>query len=332
MKKIETTLTTGTPERPYCAFPSLAETEEGILCAYKTGVEHYADEGQIRFMLLDKAGSVLKDEVLSAVPGYNAQNVELLTMPDGTVQAHVDIQDYHNEKLRKSRVGSIVYEYRNGTFELLDGKLTDKNGTVYGYVFDGTEFGGRYVMAVITFKELTPDNPRQTVQLLATDDNGHTWEEVADVSGCTGDLINESSLCVYDGKLYIAIRPMQKEYMYFAVFDSAYNMVQLKKLDRTDGVEGIGRPKLFLRDGSMYMIIRNRILTDRPMRLDLLKINTETLTPEKFTVLDDAVTGDGYYAEQYFDGEDFCVITYRYNENGSAPDIVHIRYSWDEVK
>ena len=136
MKTTKTILTRGTQERPYCAFPSLAETEEGILCAFKTGITHYADEGQIRCMLLDKAGNVLKNEVLSAVPGFNAQNVELLTMPNGTVQAHVDIQDYHNQELKKSRTGSLIYEYRNGKFELLDGKLVDTDGVLYGYVFD----------------------------------------------------------------------------------------------------------------------------------------------------------------------------------------------------
>ena len=39
-----------------------------------------------------------------------------------------------------SRRTEILYEYRNGTFELLDGKLTDKNGTVYGYDVDNNLF------------------------------------------------------------------------------------------------------------------------------------------------------------------------------------------------
>ena len=170
------------------------------------------------------------------------------------------------------------------------------------------------------------------MHLLATDDNGRTWENVADVSACVNDFINESSLCVYNGKLYIAIRPTKQEYMILAVLDSDFRLVHLRRLCTEEGISEIGRPKLFLRDGKMYMIIRNRIKEGRIMRLDLIRLNTETLLPEKITVIDDEYTKDGQYAEPYFDGEDICIITYRCNDGGATPDITHFRCRWDDVK
>ncbi|MBR3696116.1 MAG: hypothetical protein IKL98_07735, partial [Akkermansia sp.] len=61
------------------------------------------------------------------------------------------------------------------------------------------------------------------------------------------------------------------------------------------------------------------------------RYNIETLEIEKTVVIDAEKPRDGYYAEQYFDGDNFCVVTYRITDS-EAPDIILLRYDWNELK
>jgi len=92
----------------------------------------------------------------------------------------------------------------------------------------------------------------------------------------------------------------------------------------------IGRPKLFVKDGSLYGILRNHRTADSPMELLLVKIHPETLALEQTVVLDDTQPKDGYYAEHYFDGDTFCVVTYKMTDT-EKPDLVLLTFDWNEL-
>ena len=328
MNKTSRILYPGDSERPYCAFPTLVETPDGILLAWKQGVSHMGDEGITPYLWMDRDGTVRSTGIglAAAVEGFNTQNAELLTMPDGTIRCYLDIQDYRNTK---TRTGTIVYEYRNGAFERIPGILTDTDGKQYGYVFDGAEWQGQYRMLAMTFPELDYPNPQKTVEILTSPDNGETWTDTACLDKLLDAPLNESTLAVLDDKLYVLCRSYRKE-TYLAVFDETMNMANSAVYGEADEIVNIGRPKLFAKDGALYGIMRNHRTADSPMELILVKIHPETLAIEKTVVLDNTQPKDGYYAEHYFDGNTFCVVTYKMTGT-DKPDLVLLTFDWDEL-
>jgi len=66
------------------------------------------------------------------------------------------------------------------------------------------------------------------------------------------------------------------------------------------------------------------------MELLLVKIHPETLALEQTVVLDDTQPKDGYYAEHYFDGDTFCVVTYKMTDT-EKPDLVLLTFDWNEL-
>lgn len=326
MKKTTKILYTGNEERPYCAFPTLVETPDGILLAWKQGISHYGDEGVTPYFWMKKDGTILSSDIAATVEGFNTQNAELLTMPDGTIRCYLDIQDYRNTK---NRTGTIVYEYRNGIFERIPGILTDTDGKQYGYVFDGLEWNGQYRMLAMTFPELDYPNPQKTVEILSSYDNGTTWTDTVCLDTLLDAPLNESTLAVLNDKLYVLCRSYRKE-TYLAVLDSSMKMVNHAVYGEPENIINIGRPKLFVKNGSLYGIMRNHRTENAPMELILVKIHPETLTLEQTIVLDDTQPKDGYYAEHYFDGDTFCIVTYKMM-NTDKPDLVLLTFNWNEL-
>ncbi len=326
MKKTSKILYAGSEERPYCAFPTLVETPDGILLAWKQGISHMGDEGVTPYLWMEKDGTIRSSGMAAAVEGFNTQNAELLTMPDGSIRCYLDIQDYRNSK---TRTGTIVYEYRNGTFERIPGILTDTDGKQYGYVFDGLEWNGQYRMLAMTFPELDYPNPQKTVEILSSDDHGTTWTDSACLDKLLDAPLNESTLAVLDDKLYVLCRSYRKE-TYLAVLDSSMTTVNSAVYGEPENILNIGRPKLFVKDGSLYGIMRNHRTADSPMELILVKIHPETLVLEQTIVLDDTQPKDGYYAEHYFDGDTFCVVTYKMTDT-DKPDLVLLTFDWNEL-
>ena len=318
----------GNKKYPYCAFPTLVETDDGILCAWKQGVSHMGDESITSYMWMDKDGTVRSTELLAQVPGFNTQNAELLIMPDGTIRCYLDIQDYKNGK---TRTGTRVYEYRDGAFEALPGILTDTEGKQYGYVFDGLEWQGRYWMLAMTFPELDYPDSRKSVELLVSDDNGETWTDMLCLDTLLDASLNESTLAVLDNNLYILCRGYDKK-AHLAVLDEALNMVDSTVYDDSIGIYNTGRPKLFVKDGSLYSILRNyRTIHFSSMDLSMLRINPETLVIEKKVILEDDKIQDGYYAEHYFVDDTFYLITYMPNYS-DTPDITLLTFDWNEIR
>ena len=326
MKKTSKILYAGSEEQPYCAFPTLLDTPDGVLLAWKQGISHMGDEGVTPYLWMDKDGTIRSGGMLAAVDGFNTQNAELLTLPDGTIRCYLDIQDYRNSKVR---TGTIVYEYRNGTFERIPGILTDTDGKQYGYVFDGLEWKGQYYMLAMTFPELEYPNSRKTVEILSSADNGSTWTDRVCLDSLLDAPLNESTLAVWNDKLYVLCRSYRKE-TYLVVLDSSMTMVNSAVYGEPENILNIGRPKLFVKDGSLYGILWNHRTADSPMELLLVKIHPETLALEQTIVLDDTQPKDGYYAEHYFDGDTFCVVTYKMTDT-EKPDLVLLTFDWNEL-
>ena len=319
-----TVLTTGTSERPYCAFPTLVPAGDDILIAYKQGSGHYKDEGITSFLRIRKDGTVLGEGLAAAVPGFNTQNAELIALPDGTIRCYLDIQD---PTQGKKRMGVVSCDYRDGAFIARDGVLTDTAGLRYGYVFDAADFADGCCMLAMTFPELAADGKQKTVELLCSADNGETWEDKVSLDALSGLSLNESTLCAAGDMLYVFCRPYSNDCC-LLVFDRDFHLVKTARYsEKSDGICRIGRPKLFLRDGYLWCILRNHKTADAPMELMMLKIDPDSLEIRQQYILDDTQPGDGYYAEHYFDGDTFCVVTYKTNGT-QKPDILLLRTDW----
>jgi hypothetical protein len=118
----------------------------------------------------------------------------------------------------------------------------------------------------------------------------------------------------------------------------------------------VGRPRLFARDGGVYLLGRNwrtatpggnrqelagtGRLVGGPgwMELALFRIDPATLRVTRWVILDNAERAkvtDGYYAVPYFQQRAertwLNVITYR-GVDGAHPDIIRLEVDWNEVR
>ncbi len=322
--KSKTVLYSGNTDRPYCAFPSILETNKGILCAFKQGTNHAWDEGITTGLLLRKDGTILQKGII-AIPSINTQNAELLRLKDRTVVCWIDRQDNQSST---QRMGSVCYPFRNGTFIPEGGILTDTAGIRYGYVFDSIPWQDQDFMLEMTFPELPSPTPRKTVSLLTSRD-GITWEETLRLDSLLNASVNESSLAILNDTLYIFCRGYDRLGYMVALVKNGGKIAR-RTYGEADGIFNTGRPKLFVRDGKFYAVMRNYGTADNTiMRLDLIRFNPVTLRAEEFCILDESPT-DGYYAEPYFDGDEFCLITYKCAEK-ATPSTVLLRYTWSDL-
>ena len=101
----------------------------------------------------------------------------------------------------------------------------------------------------------------------------------------------------------------------------------------------VGRPRLFVRDGRIYLLGRNWTPPPRAMQLCLFRLDPATLTVASYAILDNAERGqinDGYYAMPYFRevGGDtmLYVVNYKGIKGQPGPNILRHEYRWEEVK
>ncbi len=327
-KVSETVLTAGRGSRTYCAFPSLLDLGDRILCMYKLGTAHMRDEGGIAWITFRKDGTVLAEgDVIPPESGKNYQNVELLHFPDGSLRYFVDIQDPAGGK---QRLGLIRGTMNNDTFITETENLQDTAGTLYGYAFDAAEYNGELLLLAMTFPELPYPNARKTVEILSSRDCGATWEDRVTLDTAFGSNLNETSLCLHNGKLFILSRSYPGE-SYLAEFGDGLTQRKVTMLGEKEQIVAIGRPKFFTHDGELYALFRNHRTADAPMELVIAHVDTNALGFDRCTVLDTG-TRDGYYAEPYFDGDDLCVVTYKQPHPDAKPAIVLLRYSWAKLR
>lgn len=326
----ERVLFSGSAEHRYCAFPSIVPLDDTILCMFKLGDSHAGSAGCIAYLRFLRDGTVT-DSGIAATPeeGKNDQNVEVLSFPDGSVRYYVDVQDAAPVGKRYGMFcGSVLTDGGKLAFPHDPAVVTDTDGTPYGYAFDGTAVPGGYLMLAMTFPELAGPDPEKTPVLLFSED-GKRWRKRLKLNEAFDGNYNESAICTIGDTVFLAVRGYEGTTV-FAACDSDGTVRCFRRITRgSDGIDEIGRPSLFVRDGALYCLCR--VVAGRPMELRLLRLDPDTLAIREQHLLDQG-TRDGYYAEGYMDGNDFCVVTYKEHDGEDKPSIVLLRYPWDALR
>jgi hypothetical protein len=292
------------------------------------------------------------------------QNGEFVRFGNGDIACYIDAQKNSREpnSSEATRLGLIEFRSSDGGRTFRDvGRVGPVEGVEYGYVFEAITEGRTTWMLAMTFANLpggesvVASRPKAgAVAVLRTDDNGKTWRRTKDLTATFQSPLNESSFMRYKDGFIFACRPYTDEQL-LIVTDGEFNTRRRVDLvQRYDFVaKGMGRPRLFERDGKYYLLGRNTlkpgaVLLGRPptpesdaanrMRLSLVRFDPESLVVDKHVLLDNAENQrvvSAYYATPYWQsrkGRTYLnIITYK-QLFGRMPDIVRFEYEWDEVK
>jgi hypothetical protein len=317
--------------RKYCAFPSTIKLNDTtVLIAYKRGYAHYKDTGIIGLIRYNP----VTNKVISNRPIYetkfNNQNPEILQMPNGDVVVYVDRQTPGN----KERMGLVELRSSDHGMTWKDkGVVGLIDGIEYGYAFDDYIEGNTVYVLWMTFPELKGSGGKRSVHVLKSTDNGKSWTDVKDLTATFGKAFNECTLEKYHNKFLIVGRLDEKSLAMIFETDNNFNLIKQLSLSSVYSCIGsIGRPKLFIRDGSYYFISRNNGY------LFFYRINPKTLEIEKYAKLykkPGRSSGDAHYAEPYFQQRDdktyLNVIDY-FPVTGPLPEIVRFEYKWADFR
>jgi hypothetical protein len=170
------------------------------------------------------------------------------------------------------------------------------------------------------------------VHVIKSNDNGETWSYVRNLSEEFGDIdINESSFIHFGNEFLVTTRGYDGQQRLHLTNEEFEVIRQVNLTEEYTCVQGvIGRPRLFNRDGSVYLLGRDYT---EPFRLNLYKIEPETMQLQSYVVLDQR-PGDAYYAEVFFiekKGKTFFnTITY-VKAVSDMPDIVRLEFPWEEI-
>ncbi|MBI4626155.1 MAG: exo-alpha-sialidase [Verrucomicrobia bacterium] len=328
----------------YLAFPSLLRTSpDEVLIAFKRGFRHGGDTEAVGEMLrFDTArNAIVNRQVVAQDPGYIHQMGEWVKFPNGDIAVYFDVQNIGHDG-KNYRTGMRENRSSDGgrTFNGL--KVSPRLGErEYGYPFDFIVQGKTTYMLVMAFG-YRPGG-RWSVDVIKSEDNGRNWSFVRNLTEeFGGHPINESAFLPWGGGFMVTTRANgTSQRLYRTDRD-------FRKLAETDLSKAnvfmeshIGRPRLFARDGGVYLVGRNTRTTQphgRRMELALFKIDPATLQVTRWVILDNAERAnvtDGYYAMPYFQergGKTWLnLINYR-GVAGAHPDIVRLEYDWDEVR
>jgi hypothetical protein len=332
----------------YLAFPALHDRGDEILVSFKRARSHAQDPGAaLDLVRLDPAtGRASGRRTIAQLDGHIMQMGEWVRFANGDLANYIDAQTPGKVT---TRAGLRVIRSTDGgrTFGALE-RVGPVDGVEYGYAFDHLTEGKTTWMLAMTFANLPGGKPAPkarppagSVDVIRSDDNGHTWRFVRNLSREFGDVpINESAFLRHgDGFLVTTRGYDSRERLHLT--DANFRVVRQTDLTAAHGAfltSHIGRPRLFARDGHVYLLGRNTREKGKPMQLALFRLDPTTLAVAAFAVLDNAeharVT-DGYYAMPWFRGTGtdtiLHVVTYK-GVNGQPPDLVHLAFRWDEVK
>lgn len=351
-----------TDERHYLAFPDLLDVGDEVLVSYKRGQAHADDTGAfIDTLRIDKGtGRVTPGPVAARLDGQIMQMGEWVRFPNGDIGNYVDVQ----QKPDPARTGLRGARSTDGgrTFGPLE-RVGVVDGVEYGYPLEFVVEGPTTWMLVMSFSNLTgaysvhPPRPQAgPVAILRSEDSGRSWRFVRNLSREFGDVpINESSFVRYaDGFLVVTRGYDNRARLHFT--DNEFKLRRQVELTGTYPfiASYVGRPRLFMRDGSYYLMGRNWTQrTERTtgalgqdgvpnfpgaMKLCLFRIDPAALTVADAVILDNAEGGnvtDGYYPVPYFlerDGRSLLrVVDYKALDR-RPPQIVEFEYLWAEVR
>jgi hypothetical protein len=335
-------------EWPYLAFPALLDRGREVLVSYKRARAHAQDPGAaLDLVRLEPAtGRATGLPVtLARLDGHIMQMGEWVQFANGEIANYIDAQVPGKVT---TRAGLRVVRSADGgkTFGPLE-RVGPIDGVEYGYAFDAVSEGRSTWMLVMTFANLPGGKqapnarpPAGSVDVVRTDDNGRTWRFVRNLSREFGDVpINESAfLRRGDGFLVTTRGYDSRERLHLT--DASFRVLRQTDLTALHPfiTSHIGRPRLFERDGQVYLLGRNVVAAGKPMQLALFRLDLAALKAATHVVLDNAeharVT-DGYYAITWFRGSgadtQLHVVTYK-GLDKQPPDLVHLAFRWDDVK
>lgn len=316
--------------RKYCAFPSTIKLNDTtVLIAYKRGYAHYKDTGIIGLIRYNPVtGKVISNKLIYETK-FNNQNPEILQMPNGDVVVYVDRQTPG----AKERMGLVELRSSDNGITWSDkGVVGLVDGIQYGYAFDDYVEANTVYALWMTFAELKGSGGKRSVHVLKSTDNGKSWTNLKDLTAAFGEAFNECSLEKYHNKFLIIGRLDEKSSARLFETDHAFNLIKEVNLpEKYSCIGSIGRPKLFVKDGSYYMICRNNSY------LFFYKINPKSLTIEKYAQMygKPSSGGDAHYAEPYFQqkkGKTYLNLVDYFPITGAFPEIVRFEYKWQDFR
>ncbi|MEZ5385239.1 MAG: hypothetical protein R3F13_06975 [Prosthecobacter sp.] len=329
----------------YLAFPAVLDLGAEVLVSFKRGRSHAADAGAVQDLIRSEkaSGKVLSRGTLAAVEDEIMQMGEWVRFANGDIANFIDAQ----EKQGSLRTGLRVVRSKDGgrTFQAVQ-RLGVVDGVEYGYAFDSITHEGTTWMLVMTFANLTggklvhsSKSQPGSVDVIRSDDNGMKWHFVRSITNeLDGAPINESAFTTHDDGFLVTARGYDNR-EWLLRMDMEFKLTA--KVDLTAGngaiTSHIGRPRLFQRDGGVYLLGRNWI-EKGVMQLALFKLDPQTLAITRHAVLDNAEKGrvaDGYYAQPYWTEQDgrslFHVVTYKTGAH-KVPEILQLEFDWAEVR
>ncbi|MGE0760652.1 MAG: exo-alpha-sialidase [Pirellulaceae bacterium] len=331
----------------YLAFPALIDRGDEVLVSYKRGRSHAGDPGStLELLRLDeRLEPTGPPAALAALADHILQMGEWVQFPNGDLVNFIDTQVGAD---RTQRAGLYAVRSTDGGRTFSDPRRVGVvDGIEYGYVFDSVSEGASTWMLAMTFSNLTggrsvyPRRPHAgSVNVLRSDDSGRSWRLVRDLSHEFGDApINESALLRLGDGFLVSTRGYDDRQRVHRT-DASFRVVQQRDLTDAYSFIGshIGRPRLFARDGRVYLLGRNWTAgSPRTMQLALFRLDPGTLRVVSYAVLDNAdgePIADGYYAMPVLrgtgDGARLHVITYQ-GRRGVPPEIVKHEFRWGEV-
>lgn len=363
MARVLVAATTPRPDN-YLAFPAVLDLGEDVLVSFKRGLRHGGDaEAKLEWLRIKgPSREVGQPRPLAAEAGTIMQMGEWVRFPNGDIANFVDVQQI-DAAGRNRRTGTIGVRSTDGgrTFGTPQ-PLGLVDGVEYGYPFSFLVEGTTTWMLVMTFSDLTggyPVYPRRPhagpVCVLRSDDDGTNWRFVKNLTETFGNLPINESFFIPHGEGYLVVTRGYDERARLHLVDANFRL--LRQVDLTADCplidRYIGRPRLFVRDGSVYLIGRNwlsnshlatqgadadRILPADVMRLCLFRLDPDRLAVVSGTLLDNQASEnvtDGYYPSPYFrvvgDATYLNVVDYK-GVDRQPPQIIELEYLWEEVR
>jgi hypothetical protein len=344
---------TNDKQMAYLAFPAVLQlSPQELLISYKRGRSHASDPGAVLEMIRfnTETAQVTQRKIIGEQQPLIFQMGEWVQFPQGRIGNFVDVQQVVKARKRNHRTGVYWTMSDDGgkTFSPMR-KLGPIDGVEYGYIFESAVVGDTVYMLAMDFPELTARKSAYDeqgkriygqVSVISSDDQGQSWKHVRNLSREFGDLnLNESSMIVDGEGFLIATRGYDNRVRLHRV-DQDFKLIKQRDLTAACETIGthIGRPRLFKRDGCLYLLGRNS--RGGPMELALFRINPDSFDVERHVVLDPepgVAIKDGYYAVPYFQQNNdqtlFNVITYRMSAaNQKNPELVRLEFLWNEIR
>ncbi len=323
-----------TGNRKYSAFPSIVRSSDStVLISFKVGQSHYKDTGFVGLINYNPITEKVRYKKVILRDSLNSQNTEIFRAPNGDIVIYVDrqIPISSTGKIREGLYELRSFDYGKTWIDRGDVNLIDN--VRYGYSLDQVIESDTILALWMTFPELQGANGKRSVSVVKSIDNGNTWSFVKNLTDEFGEYFNECSIQKIGNEFIIIGRLDDKAAAVLFKTDKDFNLLKKENLtNKYSFIGGIGRPKLFLKDGFIYSIMRNVgnlvICKIDPATLNVIKWSELFGQPEKIE--------DSHYAEHYFQykhNEEFLnIIDYAAINNGKFPQIIRLGFRWEELK